>query len=86
MYFFRTLSLTPVSVNGDPQRQREVHGRRGSGERNTIRASDIDSRITQWLSESTMSAPLAAVRQLGDFRRSTDVGRYVLPGIAQLGD
>jgi NitT/TauT family transport system substrate-binding protein len=38
------------------------------------------------ISRSKMSALLAAVRELGDFQGSTDVARYVLPGIAQLGD
>ncbi len=38
------------------------------------------------ISRSKMGALLAAVRQLGEFRGSTDVASYVLPGIAQLGD
>lgn len=38
------------------------------------------------ISKSKMGALLAAVRQLGEFKGSTDVADYVLPGIAQLGD
>jgi ABC-type nitrate/sulfonate/bicarbonate transport system substrate-binding protein len=38
------------------------------------------------ISKSKMAALLAAVRQLGEFKGSTNVAEYVLPGIAQLGD
>jgi NitT/TauT family transport system substrate-binding protein len=38
------------------------------------------------ISRSKMNALLSAVKQLGDFRGSTDVATYVMPGIAQLGD
>ena len=38
------------------------------------------------ISKSKMSALIAAVRQLGEFKGSSDVADYVLPGIAQLGD
>ncbi len=38
------------------------------------------------ISKSKMAALIAAVRQLGEFKGSTDVGDYVLSGIAQLGD
>src|SRR5579859_4889090 len=38
------------------------------------------------VSKSKMGALLAAVRQLGEFKGSADVGDYVLSGIAQLGD
>jgi len=38
------------------------------------------------VSKSKMVALLAAVRQLGEFKGSTDVATYVMPGIAQLGD
>jgi len=41
---------------------------------------------TGTVSRSKMTALLAAVKQLGDFQGPTDVARYVLPGIAQLGD
>jgi len=41
---------------------------------------------TGQISRSKMGALLAAVKQLGDFRGSTDIGNYVVPGIAQLGD
>jgi hypothetical protein len=33
-----------------------------------------------------MSALVFAARQLGDFRGSSDVAAYVMPGIAQLGN
>ncbi len=38
------------------------------------------------VSRGKMAALLAAVKQLGDFQGATDVARYVLPGIGQLGD
>jgi hypothetical protein len=38
------------------------------------------------ISKSKMEALLAAVRQLGESKGSTNVADYVLPGIAQLGD
>lgn len=38
------------------------------------------------ISKTKMSALIAAVKQLGDFQGPTDIGRYVLPGIAQLSD
>lgn len=38
------------------------------------------------ISKSKMGALLTAVRQLGEFKGSTNVADYVLPGIAQLGD
>lgn len=38
------------------------------------------------ISRSKMSALVSAARQLGDFRGSSDVATYVMPGIAQLGD
>ncbi len=38
------------------------------------------------ISRSKMSALVSAARQLGDFRGSSDVAAYVMPGIAQLGD
>jgi hypothetical protein len=38
------------------------------------------------VSKSKMGALLAAVRQLGEFKGSTNVADYVLPGIGQLGD
>jgi NitT/TauT family transport system substrate-binding protein len=41
---------------------------------------------TGTVSRSKMTALLGAVKQLGDFQGSTDVARYVLPGIARLGD
>jgi NitT/TauT family transport system substrate-binding protein len=41
---------------------------------------------TGTISRGKMTALLAAVKQLGDFQGSTDVARYVLPGIARLGD
>jgi NitT/TauT family transport system substrate-binding protein len=41
---------------------------------------------TGQISRSKMTALLAATKQLGDFQGPTDVTRYVLPGIAQLGD
>jgi NitT/TauT family transport system substrate-binding protein len=41
---------------------------------------------TGQISRSKMTALLAAAKQLGDFQGPTDVTRYVLPGIAQLGD
>lgn len=41
---------------------------------------------TGQISKSKIEALLAALRQLGDFHGSTDVERYVLPGVAQLGN
>jgi NitT/TauT family transport system substrate-binding protein len=41
---------------------------------------------TGQISKLKMSALIAAIGQLGGFQGSTDVERYVLPGIAQLGD
>jgi ABC-type nitrate/sulfonate/bicarbonate transport system substrate-binding protein len=38
------------------------------------------------ISKSKMGALIAAVRQLGEFKGSSNVADYVLPGIAQLGD
>lgn len=41
---------------------------------------------TGQISKSKMGALLTAIKQLGDFRGSTDIANYVLPGVAQLGD
>jgi hypothetical protein len=38
------------------------------------------------VSKAKMSALLNALKSLGDLQGSTEVERYVLPGIAQLGD
>jgi NitT/TauT family transport system substrate-binding protein len=41
---------------------------------------------TGQISKTKMDALLGAVKQLGDFQGSTDVEKYILPGIAQLGN
>jgi hypothetical protein len=38
------------------------------------------------ISKTKMSALLAALKEIGDLKGSTDVQRFVLPGVAQLGD
>ena len=43
-------------------------------------------RADRQVSRTKMSALLTALKTLGDLHGSTDVERFVLPGVAQLGD
>jgi hypothetical protein len=38
------------------------------------------------ISKTKMQALLSALKGIGDLKGSTDVERFVLPGVAQLGD